>query len=246
MGLIVVVESFLLVPSASPGEQVLGWTLVLGVAIAVGLLNWALVDPIGLHPMVATLATFMMLRAISLILRPTPGGNIDDAVMDAVNARIGIVPVTLIVAALLALALEFVLFRTKWGIGLRAFGSRPEAARVSGISPRAVKLSAYLACSVISGLAAVSMMGQVGVGDPISGGDYTLASIAAVVIGGASLFGARGSFIGALLGALLISQVNVVTAFLDLTDAWQPILLGCMIIVAVAFYSKARQLVLVQ
>jgi ribose transport system ATP-binding protein len=49
-----------------------------------------------------------------------------------------------------------------------------------------------------------------------------------------------------LLGALLISQVNVVTAFLDLTDAWQPILLGCMIIVAVAFYSKARQLVLVQ
>jgi ribose transport system ATP-binding protein len=246
MGLIVVVESFLLVPSASPAEQVLGWTLVLGVAIAVGLLNWALVDPIGLHPMVATLATFMMLRAISLILRPTPGGNIDDAVMDAVNARIGIVPVALIVAALLALALEFVLFRTKWGIGLRAFGSRPEAARVSGISPRAVKLSAYLACSVISGLAAVSMMGQVGVGDPISGGDYTLGSIAAVVIGGASLFGARGSFIGALLGALLISQVNVVTAFLDLTDAWQPILLGCMIIVAVAFYSRARQLVLVQ
>jgi len=246
MGLIVVVESFLLVPSASPAEQVLGWTLVLGVAIAVGLLNWALVDPIGLHPMVATLATFMMLRAISLILRPTPGGNIDDAVMDAVNAQIGIVPITLIVAALLAIALEIVLFRTKWGIGLRAFGSRPEAARVSGISPRAVKLSAYLACSIISGLAAVSMMGQVGVGDPISGGDYTLASIAAVVIGGASLFGARGSFIGALLGALLISQVNVVTAFLDLTDAWQPILLGCMIIVAVAFYSKARQLVLVQ
>ena len=246
MGLIVVIESFLLVPTASPGEQAVGWALVIGVSLAVGLLNWALVDPVGLHPMVATLATFMMLRALSLILRPTPGGNIDDVVMDAVNARLGIVPVTLIAAAGIAIALEVVLFRTKWGIGFRAFGSRPEAARVSGVPPRTVKLTAYLACSVISGIAAISMMGQVGIGDPVSGIDYTLASIAAAVIGGASIFGARGSFVGAMLGAFLISQVNVVTAFLDLTDAWQPMLLGCMIIVAVALYSKARQLVLVQ
>lgn len=246
MGLIVVVESFWLVPSASPEEHLLGWTLVIAVAVAVGLLNWALVDPIGLHPMVATLATFMMLRAISLILRPTPAGNIDEAVMDAVNGRIGIMPVTLIAAAGLAILLEFALFRTKWGIGFRAFGSRPEAARVSGISPRTVKIVAYVSCSVIAGLAAISMMGQVGIGDPVSGGDYTLASIAAAVIGGASLFGARGSFVGAMLGAFLIAQVNVVTTFLDLTDAWQPVLLGCMIIVAVALYSKARHLVLVQ
>lgn len=246
MGLIVVVESFLLVPSASPSMQAFGWFLVIGVAVAVGLLNWALVDPIGLHPMVATLATFMMLRAISLILRPTPAGNIDDAVMDAINAKVGIVPVTLIAAILLAALLEIVLFRTAWGIGFRAFGSRPEAARVSGIPPRAVKLVAYVSCSVIAGLAAISMMGQVGVGDPVSGGDYTLASIAAAVIGGASLFGARGSFIGAMFGAFLIAQVNVVTTFLDLTDAWQPMLLGCMIIIAVALYSKARHLVLVR
>ena len=90
MGLIVVIESFLLVPTASPTEQLLGWVLILVVCLGVGLLNWALVDPIGLHPMVATLATFMMLRAASLILRPTPAGNIDDAVMDTINARIAI------------------------------------------------------------------------------------------------------------------------------------------------------------
>jgi len=246
MGLIVVIESFLLVPTASPTEQLCGWALIIVVALSVGLLNWVLVDPIGLHPMVATLATFMMLRAVSLILRPTPAGNIDDAVMDTINARIGFVPVSLIIAAALAIFLEFGLLRTKWGIGFRAFGSRPEAARVSGVPPRAVKIVAYLSCSLISGFAAVFMMGQVGIGDAVSGGDYTLGSIAAAVIGGASLFGARGSFIGALLGAFLISQVNVVTAFLDLTDAWQPILLGCMIIAAVALYSKARQLVLVQ
>jgi ribose transport system ATP-binding protein len=246
MGLIVIIESFFLIPDAAASHQAIGWMLVIVVSMAIGFLNWTLVDPIGLHPMVGTLATFMLLRALSLMLRPTPGGNIDDGIMDAVNARVGIVPITLIVAAGLAIVLEFALFRTKWGIGFRAFGSRPEAARVSGISPRAVKMAGYVACSLITGVAAVAMMGQIGIGDASSGSDYTLASVAAVVIGGASLFGARGSFIGAVLGAFLISQVNVVTAFLDLTDAWQPLLLGSMIVLAVALYSKARQLVLMQ
>ena len=87
------------------------------------------------------------------------------------------------------------------------------------------------------------MMGQIGVGDPKGGTNYTLASIAAAVVGGASLFGARGSFVGVLLGALLISQVNAVTAFIGLNDAWRSMLLGTLIVIAVAFYSRGRQLV---
>ncbi len=86
------------------------------------------------------------------------------------------------------------------------------------------------------------MMAQVGSGDPNAGINYTLASIAAVVIGGASLFGGRGSFVGSLLGALLIIQVNVVTSFLDIGDSWQSYLLGGMILVSVALYSKSREM----
>lgn len=85
-------------------------------------------------------------------------------------------------------------------------------------------------------------MAQVGSGNANAGGSYTLASVAAVVIGGASLFGGRGSFLGALLGALLITQVNVVTAFLDIGDAWQSYLLGAMILVSVTLYSKSRSM----
>ncbi|MBI3526263.1 MAG: ATP-binding cassette domain-containing protein [Betaproteobacteria bacterium] len=242
MGLILVAQSFLLVSDASPSHQAIGWALVILIAVVVGLLNWLLADPIGLHPMVATLVTFMLLQAVSLLLRPVPGGIIADDVMESVGYQIGFVPVAILGAIALGLALEHGLFRRSWGLILRGFGSRPEAARVAGVRPRLVLVSAYVGCSVLAGIASIPMMAQIGTGDPNAGIGYTLASLAAVVIGGASLFGGRGSFVGALLGATLITQVNVVTAFLGLTDAWQSYLLGGMILVSVAFYSKSRQM----
>jgi ribose transport system ATP-binding protein len=87
------------------------------------------------------------------------------------------------------------------------------------------------------------MVPQVGTGDPRAGLGYTLTSIAAAVIGGASLYGGRGSFIGCLLGATFLTQINTVTSFLGLDQAWQSYLLGALILAAVALYSKSRQLV---
>jgi ribose transport system ATP-binding protein len=242
MGLIVVIQSFFLNEGATAGHQVTGWIIVAVVAIAVGLLNWLLVDPFRLHPMVATLATFMGLQAISLLLRPVPGGLIADSIMDGIGARVGFVPTAAILAAAAALAFEFGLFKSKLGISLRGVGSRPEAAHMAGVRPHLTLLTAYVGCSLLAAIAAIPMMAQVGSGDPSAGVNYTLASIAAVVIGGASLFGGRGSFVGALLGALLITQVNVVTTFLDLGDSWQSYLLGGMILASVALYSKSRQM----
>ena len=74
MGLVVVILSFYLTDGAPVADQAAGWTIAILAALAVGILNWILVDPLGLHPMVATLATFMGLKAIALILRPVPGG----------------------------------------------------------------------------------------------------------------------------------------------------------------------------
>ena len=242
MGLIVVVQSFFLVAGASPSDQALGWILVVGIAVVVGFLNWCLVDPIGLHPMVATLVTYMALQAASLLLRPLPGGLIADEALERIGFQLGFVPVIFIAVIALGLLLERGLFRRRWGIVMRGFGSRPEAARVAGVRPRLTLLAAYVGCALLAGVAAVPLIAQVGTGDANAGTNYTLASIAAVVIGGASLFGGRGSFIGALLGAMLITQVNVVTSFLGVTDAWQSYLLGGMILASVAVYSKSRQM----
>jgi ribose transport system ATP-binding protein len=243
MGLCTVVASFFLVQDVSGSAMVAGWAAVLGVALLVGFINWVLVDPLKLHPMVATLATFMAIQAVSLILRPTPDGMFDSALMKSLGTKLGFIPVTFIAAVLLALILEYVLYKRGIGVSFRGLGSRPEAARVAGISPVKTRLIAYMTCSFLAGLAAITMMSQVGVGDPKAGINYTLTSIAAAVIGGASLFGGRGSFIGCLLGAAFLTQINSVTSFLGLDQAWQNYLLGTLILVAVAFYSKSRQLV---
>lgn len=241
MGLCQVVASFYLLPEMGAGTQLTGWALVLLVAIAVGVTNWLLVEGLRMHPMVATLATFMSVQAISLILRPTPDGMIDGRVMQALDLRLGIFPLTFLVAVLLAVVLEFALYRRQLGVSLRGLGSRQEAARTAGIKPKSVRLVAYVGCSLFAGIAAITMFAQVGVGDPRAGLNYTLASIAAVVIGGASLFGGRGSFIGALLGAIFIVQVNSVTSFLRLSQEWQQYLLGFLILASVALYSKSRE-----
>ncbi|MFM0169488.1 ATP-binding cassette domain-containing protein [Paraburkholderia sediminicola] len=243
MGLIVVIQSFFLNDGASLAHQLSGWGIVLLVALAVGLVNWMLVGPFRLHPMVATLATYMALQAVSLLLRPVPGGLIADSIAESISAQIGAMPIIAIVAIVLAVVLEIALFKSRAGLTLRGVGSRVEAARMSGARPQLTSLAAYMGCSFLAGVAAVPMMAQVGTGDPSAGINYTLGSVAAVVIGGASLFGGRGSFVGSLLGALLIIQVNVVTSFLDIGDSWQSYLLGGMILTSVALYSKSREMV---
>lgn len=242
MGLLVVIQSFFVHSGASAAEQGIGWALFAAVALGVGLINWVLIDPFGVHPMVATLATSMALQAVALLLRPVPGGIFDDAMVDVIAQTVGFVPVTVLLALVLALVLEFCLYKARIGLTLRGVGSRVEAARVAGLRPRMTVLLAYVGCSMLAAFAAVPLMAQVGSGNANVGGSYTLASVAAVVIGGASLFGGRGSFLGALLGALLITQVNVVTTFLDIGDAWQSYLLGAMILVSVTLYSKSRSM----
>ena len=242
MGLMQVVGSFYILEDANGVLHSFGWALMLATALGIGFTNWLLVEPLRLHPMIATLATFMGVQAVSLILRPSPDGMIDGAVLETIGGKVGVFPLMFVVALVVACALEFFLFRHSVGFAFRGLGSRQEAARVAGIAPAKVRLVAYLGCSVLTFIAAISMMEQVGIGDPRAGLSYTIGSIAAVVIGGASLFGGRGSFIGALLGAIFSIQVNTVTTFLGLDQAWQSYMLGTMIILAVALYSKSRHM----
>jgi ribose transport system ATP-binding protein len=84
-------------------------------------------------------------------------------------------------------------------------------------------------------------MAQIGVDDPTQGVSYTLSSITAVVLGGASLLGGRGSFVGTLLGAALIQQVLNATTFLNLSQTWQYFFQGFLILVAASLYTQARK-----
>jgi ribose transport system ATP-binding protein len=241
MGFVVVVESFFLTTGADVGSQALGWALLIAVPVAIGAINWALVDLVRMNAIVATLVTFIALQALSLMLRPEAGGQFDIGLTDALTSTVGTVPIAFIVLVVAALALQWLLKRNPYGIALRAVGSDAEASRLNGVRPARMRLVGFLLCSLLASAGALLLMAQVGSGDPTAGTDYTLTSISAAVIGGASIFGGRGSFIGTITAALLVTQSIGAVQFLNLDTAWASYLPGAMTLIAVAVYSKSRQ-----
>jgi len=239
---LVVVGSFTLSAYRSVVGMVIGVAILVGVAAAVGAVNWMLATIVKINPLIATLVTFTLLQGLSFLLRPLPGGQIDPVFIDYVRTTWGFLPVMVVLALVAAVALEFWLHRSRRGIRLRGVGSSPSTAQKVGLSMPWATLGAYVGCSVLVVPASLLLMAQAGTGNPTIGDSYTLASIAAVVLGGASIFGGRGSFIGALAGAALIIQTNTVVQFLGLQLYWQQWLLGGLTVLAVALYSKSRSI----
>jgi ABC-type sugar transport system ATPase subunit/ribose/xylose/arabinose/galactoside ABC-type transport system permease subunit len=239
-GLIVVVGSFFLVDGKSVGLIVLGFVLMLMTAVLTGVVNGSMVRYGRFTPVAATLVTYIALQGISQLLRPFQGGFIKTSITDVITTKVGTIPIALIVAVCLAILLEYALRYTRWGLALRAAGSREEAAHRLGVRVNRTIVAAYIASALLTFLGALMLMAQTGVGDPTQGVTYTLASITAVVLGGASLFGGRGSFIGALLGATLLQETINATTFLSLTQAWQYWFQGIFVLVAAAVYTLAR------
>ena len=175
-----------------------------------------------------------------LFRSPFQGGYISFAILNAINRSEGPVAIAFLVAVVVAVAMEWALHRARWGRSLRSIGSDPAAAFRLGVRPGLTVIGAYLASALFACVGGVLLMAQVGVGDPTQGVSYTLASVTAVVLGGTSIFGGRGSFIGALFGAVLVEQLLNVTTFLHLSQAWQYWFQGVLVMVAVGVYTQAR------
>ena len=240
VGLLVVIASFHF-SGATAGSMLLGLAAMIGVAIVTGLVNGVLIRYLRFTAIAATLATYFALQGFSFILRPTPGGTIDTAVAAVIQFKVlGMVPVAFLVLLLCTAALEFALKRTAWGWRLRAAGSDEPNARRVGVRINRTVVGAYVFGSLLTFLGALMLMAQLGVGDASQGVNYTLTSVTAVVLGGTSLFGGRGTFVGSVLGALLLTQVLNAMFFLKLDQSWQYYLQGLMILVAAVVYSVVR------
>jgi len=240
-GLLVVIASFFVLEERGLGATFAGLALMLGVAILVGLINGSFIRYARFTPVAATLATYIGLQGVSLMLRSEQGGFIRSDVVDTVNLTLGTVPVAFLLAVGLAIGLEVCLRRTTWGLRLRGVGSEERSAHRLGVRVDREIVLAYVVCSALTFLGAILLMAQLGVGDPTQGITFTLSSVTAVVLGGASLFGGRGSFVGALLGATLITEIVNATTFLELSQAWQFWFLGILTLVAAAMYTVARR-----
>ena len=239
-GLTVVIGSFFDNAGKGPVHVILGFVIMIVVAAGIGLFNGSMVHFAKFTPIVATLVSYTAIQGVSLVLRPFQAGYISFSIINGLTKAIGPVAIAFVLVVLAAIAAERALHRSRWGRSLRAIGSDATAAFRLGIRPSLVVIGAYVTSALLACVGGVLLMSQVGVGDPTQGVSYTLASVTAVVLGGTSISGGRGSFIGALFGAVLVEQLLNVTTFLQLSQAWQYWFEGGLVMVAVGLYTQAR------
>ncbi|MGI8392746.1 ATP-binding cassette domain-containing protein [Leucobacter sp. W1038] len=239
-GLLVVVGTFFFSDGSALGSILLGFSVMLLVSVAVGLINGSLIRYVHFTSIAATLALYIGLQGVSFVLRPRPGGTVDREVIDFLGATLGAVPVVFIVLVVVTIGLEISLRKTRWGMVLRAVGSSESNARQIGIGVNWTVIGGFVAGSVLTFMGAIVLAQQLGVGDAAQGIGYTLTSITAVVLGGTSIFGGRGTFIGTLLGSILLVQVLNATVFFRMDQLWQYLLQGILILVAMLAYSFIR------
>ena len=239
-GFLVVVASFFVNDGKPAAAITLGLLLMVMVAVAVGLVNGSLIRFARFTPIAATLAMYIALQGLGFVLRNGPDGYINADVVAVIQYTVGPLPVAFLVLVAAAVLAEVLLRRRRWGLRLRATGSDEESARRAGVKLDRTVILGYVLTSLFTVLGAVMLMGQIGVGDPSQGVGYTMSSITAVVLGGTSLQGGRGSFLGTLLGAVLITQLLNATVFLGLSTLWQYVFQGLLILVAAIVYSFVR------
>lgn len=240
MSLTVVVASFVIV-GGGPGVLLLGAAACIGLGLLVGLTNGSLVRFAGINPVITTIAMLSVLQGIALVMRPIPGGLIDPGFTQFLHARIGFLPVSTLVLIAIALAGDFWLNRTRAGLETKATGFREEAARRNGVSVDRVQLRAYALAGGMAALAGLFLGSEVGVGHPTVAQNYALTSIAAAVLGGAALSGGRGSYVGALFGALFFTLMINVISILGLSSSVGVIASGAMTLLAIFLYSGLKE-----
>ncbi len=239
-GFLVVIASFFLVDAQPASMWAVGFALMFAGALVIGTINGALIRFANFTPIAATLAMYIGLQGCSFLLREGPDGYISYDVIGIITWQLGPIPVAFIVMVAFTVAAEYALRRLRPGWQLRAVGSDEESARRMGVRVNRTIILAYIATSLFTAFGAIMLMAQIGVGDPQQGASYTLSSITAVVLGGTSLRGGRGTFIGTAVGAVLLTEVLSAIAFLGLSQTYQYLFQGALILAATLIYAFVR------
>lgn len=240
--LAVVVASFVLGPDDSWPQLIVGVLIVVAISMGVGAVNVALIRWLKLSSIIATLATYSVLQGVCLWLRPTPSGAISYTLIEKLLFSVGFMPVALIVMVGIAIAADIWLYRTSGGLAARAMGLDEESAARRGVRVGFLFVRAFFISAFAAALGGLFLAAQVGVGDPTAGLSFTLTSIAAAVLGGASLLGGRGSFIGAVVGALFLNVIINILPFLGWSASYGRIMVGLLTLLALSFYQAPELL----
>ena len=212
-----------------------GVLIGLAVGSACGTVNGLIITRLRLPPFIATLGMMSMARGTAQVITGGyPVHGLPDQFKELGSGYLfDVIPIPVVILALCAPIAHVVLTHTRLGRYTYAIGGNEAAAYLSGINVRAYKTLIYAICGGLAGLAAVISTARVGAGLPAAYLGYELDAIAAVVIGGASLFGGEGTILGAITGALIIGVLKNGLNLMQLSEYWQTFTIGAVIIGAV-------------
>ncbi|WP_017197495.1 ABC transporter permease [Arthrobacter sp. M2012083] len=205
------------------------------VGAGVGAVNGLMVTKLGISPLIATLATLSAGSGIAFAY--SDGGNITPVpkvLTEMVSAKIAGIPLLIPAVLVLAFLAHLALTRTTYGRSIYAVGGNKEAALLAGIRVDRVTMNAYIIAGLSAGMAGLLLTGRLASGSPRAGDGIELTVIAAVVIGGTSLFGGQGNIKGTLLGVLLIAMVSNAVNLLGIPSSYDRIVQGVVIFAAAA------------
>jgi fructose transport system permease protein len=215
-----------------------------------GFINGALVARMRLPPFIVTLGMWQIVLAANFLYSANETIRSQDIAADAPilqffgqSVKIGGAVFTygVIALVLLVLVLHYVLNQTAWGRHVYAIGDDPDAAELSGVRVKHTLISVYVLSGLICALAGWALIGRIGSVSPTAGQFANIESITAVVIGGISLFGGRGSILGMLFGALIVGVFSLGLRLIGTDPQWTYLLIGVLIIGAVAIDQWIRK-----
>ncbi|MCG6112548.1 MAG: ABC transporter permease [Paracoccus sp.] len=219
--------------------------LTVCVGAAVGAVNGVLVAIFKVPPFVATLGVMYVARGIALLMTNGLTYNNLRGSEALGNTgfnwlgfyRIGGVPISVIVLAVVAIAAGLMLSRSAFGRWLYASGGNERAAELSGVPVKRVKITVYAVSGALAAVAGLVLASQLTSAGPTAGNAYELTAIAAVVIGGAALTGGRGTVRGTMLGAFVIGFLSAGLVIIGVSSYWQTVFTGAVIVLAVLMNS---------
>ena len=225
------------------GVTVLAIVAALVAGAAFGLINGSLIVGLGVSPFIVTLGTLGIGTGITDLLTNGSDITVPPALSTLGNGVIGgWLPVSVLIVVCAAVVAHVYLTHTRAGCNVFATGSNPQAARRSGIAVGRSTVSVYVIAGLCAGIAAVLTVGQFSVGSPTAGQNDELNAIAAVVIGGASLFGGVGTVGGTVIGAVFVSAMTTGLVLDGTQPYWQTIMVGVLIVAAVAVQQGRESL----
>jgi ribose transport system ATP-binding protein len=236
MTMCVVTASFTLTPTTSGAALFPGALAVVGVGLATGIFNAILIRVLRLPSIIATLGTLSVLEGASLLLRGYPTGAINGDVVTTLTAHASFLPYAFIGVVVLAVAADVWLYRTRTGLALRAVGLDATSSHRLGMPTGRIVILAFVVCSLMASVAGFYLAAEVQIGSPIIG-NQALESIAAAVLGGASLAGGRGSYVGTLLAALFLTEIDNVLPLFQQPTEYAAMTIGGLILLALVLYQ---------